>query len=128
MYLRIQASASRFEPMPLFGRSISITISVAEGRRVNGKPKQFHLGYLGYVSVPCTAAEAEVGDSFWSGVWERMEVLKVPPAKQAEFVAQIEGLLAAIAAAKREPESRMRLEAAPNKVLTEWRKLLTHAG
>jgi hypothetical protein len=122
MYLRIQASASRFEPMPLFGRSISITISVAEGRRVDGKPKQFHVGYLGYVSVPCTSAEAEVGDSFWQGVRERMEEFKVPPAKQNMFVAQIERLLAAIAEAKADPEKRTRLVENPNKMLTELRK------
>lgn len=127
MYLRIQAVASRFEPMPLFGRSITVSISVAEGRRVDGKPKQFHLGYLGYVSVPCTAAEAEVGDSFWEGVRARMEELGVTPVKQEGFVAQIERLLAAIADAKRDPELRKSLEASPNRVLTKLRRLASRA-
>ena len=122
MYLRIQAVASRFEPMPLFGRSITVSISVAEGRRVNGKPKQFHLGYLGYVSVPCTSAEAEVNGSFWQDVRGRMQELKVPTAKQEVFVAQIEKLLAAIADAKRDPVLRARLEANPNKVLSALRR------
>jgi hypothetical protein len=121
MYLRIQATASRFEPLPLFGRSISITISVAEGRRINGKPKQFHLGYLGYVGVPCTSAEAEVGDSFWRDLRERMEGLGISDEKQREFIAQIENLLEAVAAAKRDPETLMRLQVNPNKVLSELR-------
>jgi hypothetical protein len=108
--------------MPLFGRSISISISVVEGRRVNGKPKQFHLGYLGYVSVPCTSAEAEVGESFWRDVRGRMDEFNVPPAKQEEFVSQIESLLAAIVEAKGDSEKRKKLEENPNKLLTELRR------
>jgi hypothetical protein len=122
MYLRIHAKVSRFEPMPLFGRSLSVSISVIEGRRVNGKPKQFHLGSLAHISVPCTAAEADVAESFWQDVRERMKELGVPDDKQKDFVSEIEKLLGAIADAKRNPELRKELADKPNQVLSVLRK------
>jgi hypothetical protein len=126
MYLRIQAAASRFEPMPLFGRSITVSVSVAEGRRVGGKPKQFHVGYLCCLSVPCTSLDAVVSESFWGEVKRRMAEFDVPAKKQEQFVAQIETLLEAVASAKRDPETLRAFQTNPNKVLSELR--LQQAG
>ena len=122
MYLQIQASASRSEGLPLYGRSLYVTVKLVESRRVEGKPRQFYLGSIAYISVPSTAVAAEVGADFWRQVRSRMKGFGVPPNKQKEFVAQIERLLAAITTAKSDPDLRLRLQTNPNKVLSELRR------
>jgi hypothetical protein len=116
MYLRIQATASRFNP------AIYISINLAESRRINGKPKQFYVGSVAYIGVSKNSDSVEPNESFWQEVRQRLSGLAVPTEKQQHFIQEIQDLLAAITTAKSDPKLRARLQAKPNKVLSELRR------
>jgi hypothetical protein len=121
MYLRIQVTASKSTKTPLFGRSIYVSIRLVRGQRVKGKPRQLGSGLGAIASFTVEGGQA-TGEVNWNEIRARFEKFKVPASKQEQFISQIEGLLAAIAAAKSDPELRLRLQSNPNRVLSELRR------
>lgn len=128
MHLQIQASSARAERLPLYGKTIYVSVNLVESIRVGGKPRKRYIGRLAYFKVPSTVAAVEVGEAFWRDVRARMEELGVPADERKDFIARIEELLAAIAAANGDPDLRRRLQDSPTKVLSELRKKMNPNG
>lgn len=122
MYLRIQAKPAEKEFFSLYGRNISISISLVENHRVDGKPKQKYLGSLAHIIVEATEAEARTDENFWNYLQRRMKSLGVEAKLQMTFQKQIEKLLAAVKTAKLDQELRLALYRNPNKILSQLRK------
>ncbi len=122
MYLRIQAKPAEKELLSLYGRNISISISLVENHRINGKSKQTHLGSLAYIVVKATDAEAKIDERFWNDLKKRMENLAVDEDLQIDFQKQIVRLLKTIKTAKLDQDLRQALYRNPNKTLSQLRK------
>jgi hypothetical protein len=122
MYLRIQAKPAGKERFSLYGRNISISVSLVESHRINGKSRQTHLGALAYIVVEATQAEAKTGKIFWSDLRRRMENLGVEKELQLKFQEQIEKLLETIKTAKQDQDLREGFYRNPNKILSQLRK------
>lgn len=122
MYLRIQAKPAGQELYSLYGRNISISISLVENHRVNGKPKQKYLGSLAHIIVEATQAEAETGENFWKSLQQKMKNLGVETALQIKFQEQIKKLFEAVKTAKLDQDLRQAFYRNPNKILSQLRK------
>lgn len=122
MHLQIQASSARAEGLPLYGKTIYVSVNLVESLRVGGKSRKRYIGRLAYFKVPSTIAAVDVGEAFWRDVTARMEEFGVTADERKDFITRIEELLAAIARAKGDPELRRRLQDNPTKVLSELRR------
>jgi hypothetical protein len=121
MYLHIQAKPAQVEWFPLFGRNFGVSIALVESFRVDGKPKQKHLGQLAYILVDATFL-LKLSGYFYRGFRQNLKNLDVEENKQIEFQKQVERLVELINTAKLDNNLRRELSANPNKTLSRLRR------
>ncbi len=109
MYVRWQ-SRSRLRR----GKSPLITAELVECRRVDGKPRQRLLAYLGGIREAYVDEREGKHRAFWRGVDERLDTLGLDPETRARVEASVESRVRRVT-----PENQAEFDAAEARIKLE---------